>query len=1543
MKRRILSVLLAACMLFSLVIPALALDTATLEVAEDGNDGNLKAGDTLTVTATVPAVSGITSGFLKIKFNKTVLEATAIDAPSSLGGYGTTVSSITAANNNGFVSISIGNAAFHNFDMDQDLVLTITFGVKDDAPTGNIAGLIAVDTADGYYFENEDGDDVTPPAFDTTSYDAVIMSEIAPPVEFSVNTLPRSGAATSSVTGSASHAAVMFYDWKCGDTEVTAFEAGKTYTASVEVMAAGGSYFADGLRYALSDASQGTLTFVEEDGGHRIQTYAYTYSIPEKQLSSLEITDYTGGQKVHGDTVEQSELTVKATYDDDSTDTDFKDYEVVYHYDWSLTKGDTFIKVSSGSVVSAEYTIPEVKGITPTADDFPFTDPSLTYDGTDRFSSIIDAISPASGITAPRYTVKYDGSDVTEAINAGSYVIYAECDEGGIYEAAAGIEVGTAVIEKKTPVKDDFTAVMVFPTEYDGNPHGVSAPTLKSPYTGVGTITVKYNGETGEPVNAGLYEVTFDVDEGDNFTAATGIEYGFIFILPAEVTVTGTGVAGGTYGDKLGDLTITGLTTSVPGAWAFNDPDEVPYAGTAGKSATFTPTDSDNYMEKSADISVTIAAADQTPSITATATLAKGGNILDLATLVSGAQGEVSFSIKSGDAATLSGSELTSGDGTGDVVITVSIAAKDVGGTADPEYNAYTGDGAITVSIVDKADAGVVISGASSITKTYGDEDFNLVASAGNTGEGGTWTWSSSNTAVATVADGTVTITGQGTANITARYESMTTVGEATVALTVEKKTIAESDFTALPTEDKTYDGTAQTQAVASSTLTEGTDYEVVYSDNTAAGTASYAVNGIGNYKGTINKEFTIKKADPTVTGVNVTSPAVVYDSNVIADIVLSCTSDTPGSIALDAGQTLAAGTASYRWTFTPTDGANYNSATGTVGIEVVKNELDKIEITTPPAKTAYAYGESFDPADMVVTATFKNGDTTTPTDYTFSPDGPLGMTDTTITVSYTSGDVTKTAEQAITVAKAAAPAFPDESFRIKYSAGSQSYELALTNEPADAANAAYAVASVTTSGSGTASAEISGKTLALTISGFTSADVGETVNVTLSFTSDNYDDSTVNVTVTLTDRDVPTVTVDDITVTYTGSAVGDDEISGTAEFDGAAVEGTWAFKAGQDLTNVDDSGVKTVVFTPADAANYAEVETTLTLTIEKADVTGSPTYTAISEAGKTLADAAIDASAMEPAGTIAWDDGDSTEVTQGTAYGWTYTPTDSANYNEKKGTITPWPAPYVPPTPPAPAETVVIGDTEHGTVTADPTDASEGDTVTLTVTPDEGYELGELKVTDAGGNEIELTDNGDGTYTFTMPAGKVNVSAKFEEAEPFRFDDVRDENEYYFDPVYWAYDSGITTGTTPTTFEPDGYCTRGQTVTFLWRAAGCPEPASAECPFTDVDESAFYYKAVLWAAENGVTTGTTATTFEPDATVTRAQTVTFLWRAMGQEQAGSAGAFTDVEAGSWYEAAVAWAVGKGVTTGTAATTFEPAAFCLRGQMVTFLYRAYAD
>ena len=253
----------------------------------------------------------------------------------------------------------------------------------------------------------------------------------------------------------------------------------------------------------------------------------------------------------------------------------------------------------------------------------------------------------------------------------------------------------------------------------------------------------------------------------------------------------------------------------------------------------------------------------------------------------------------------------------------------------------------------------------------------------------------------------------------------------------------------------------------------------------------------------------------------------------------------------------------------------------------------------------------------------------------------------------------------------------------------------------------------------------------------------------------------------------------------------------------------------------------------------------------------------------------------------------------------------------------------------------ITVKSAKNGDVTASRKSASKGTTVTLTVDPDKGYVLDTLTVLDGKDKERKLTEK-NGKYTFTMPASKVTVEASFKEAFPDlpnSFSDLA-PSDFCYDAVMWAVGRDITGGIGNDTFGPNLPCTRAQAVTFLWRAAGSPEPETRAMPFTDVPVGSYYYNAVLWAIENGITEGTSDTMFSPDATCSRAQIVTFLWRAGGSPAASGNSAFTDVASDAYYAAAVIWAEKNDITGGIGGGLFGSNNDCTRGQIVTFIYRS---
>ena len=379
--------------------------------------------------------------------------------------------------------------------------------------------------------------------------------------------------------------------------------------------------------------------------------------------------------------------------------------------------------------------------------------------------------------------------------------------------------------------------------------------------------------------------------------------------------------------------------------------------------------------------------------------------------------------------------------------------------------------------------------------------------------------------------------------------------------------------------------------------------------------------------------------------------------------------------------------------------------------------------------------------------------------------------------------------------------------------------------------------------------------------------------------------------------------------------------------------------------------GTATITVTTADGNYTATCEVTVKIPVSS--VTLNPTSTAL-VVGNTKQLTATVAPANADDSTLVWTSGNAKVATVDqnglvTAVG-AGTTTITATAGGKSATCT-----VTVTAKPVPIETIALRDAAvsvGGTIQLEPVftpaDTTQRDVIwtssdrtTATVDANgrvRGVAEGKVTITVTSTADRNITANCTVTVTKNLSdAGLAAIIGALGNGSlPFNDVTVRD---YFYDAVKWAVDRGITSGTSRYTFSPDAPCTRAQVVTFLWRAAGCPQPVSKVNPFTDVRADDYFYTAVLWAVENGITNGTSAKTFSPDATVTRAQVVTFLWRANGQPTAGNSG-FADVSADKYYATAVAWAVFQRITTGTGFGVFSPDAACTRAQIVTFLYRA---
>ena len=476
--------------------------------------------------------------------------------------------------------------------------------------------------------------------------------------------------------------------------------------------------------------------------------------------------------------------------------------------------------------------------------------------------------------------------------------------------------------------------------------------------------------------------------------------------------------------------------------------------------------------------------------------------------------------------------------------------------------------------------------------------------------------------------------------------------------------------------------------------------------------------------------------------------------------------------------------------------------------------------------------------------------------------------------------------------------------------------------------------------------AKVENGKLILTINKNPVKTTGSIGTVTVKVTTTNYKDVTLIVNLQSVNKRKLGMFVCVATdpVVY-GMTLGDIKLSAEATDGGQVIPGTIAWEA--PLTTVPAAGQATYrwTFTPDDTMQYLTASNTIRFSVDKATPTGEPKYTAITSGGKTLADAGltVEGGTFSVPGTVKWADAADTAVKANTAYTWKFTPEDTVNYTELTGSITLYrvsssggggggsSAPTYKPS---------VAPSKDGTTAVSNPNPKKGDTVTITPKPADGNEVSKVIVTDKNGKTIEVKANADGTYRFVQPDSAVAIQVVYQPKQTAQTDfaDVSAAH-FAYDAVKWAAENGVTGGIGDNLFAPSQSCTRAQIVTFLWRAAGSPEPKSLS-GLTDVPADAYYAKAVAWAVENGITGGIGDDLFAPDATCTRAQSVTFLARALNAKANGKTD-FTDVPADSYYAEAVAWAVENGVTNGMGDNRFAPNRHCTRAQIVTFLYRAY--
>lgn len=788
----------------------------------------------------------------------------------------------------------------------------------------------------------------------------------------------------------------------------------------------------------------------------------------------------------------------------------------------------------------------------------------------------------------------------------------------------------------------------------------------------------------------------------------------------------------------------------------------------------------------------------------------------------------------------------------------------------------------LNVGIIEKDNAGLEVKAPS--TMVYGEtEDWGYLNdwyySVTNPGENGQFHFSSTDYSIVSTDDNNGLVAkGVGTATVTVKYESDTTIDEKSFTIEVTPK-----GLTANVSHDPITYGDAAPEdgyTVEFDGLVNGdkiTDYTV--------GTEYTAGKPAGTYKITCALGDSIKNY--TLEAKDVTGELVVKPKQLTAeDVTVTVLGETPvydGSEKKPAVEVKYGETTLAAADYTVSYSKNVNAGVDTATVTVTSTDDSSYKFTATKnftiAQAPISGAVIDDIADVTYNAkahtpevivTF-NGSTLTDADYTVSY-GEDCINAGTVTVTVTAkengnftGMKTTTFEikkanltlspytisKLCTETEATTETLPSDFFL----AGETETGFSIKLTAVEGGDDIFAVAPAVVEGENKITFRLKNEVGAATFT------------VTVTPVSGNYNGGSYALTISTHDRtDVSgSIEFKDGSAVYTGTGIKYENAtisgySGTLRYGYTPNASTGA--------SLDASGLPLTVGTYTVAVTFNSDASfgykTATFTITKATPTGTPGYTKLESSGKTLADAKLTVGTIRPAGTIAWDLPLTTVLEDGKAYAWTFTPNDTHNYAILTGTL----VPYV----------------------------------------DDGMDYIPGVI---GGNT--------GSFNFH------DVS---------RFD-------YFYDAVKWAAENGIASGTGRYTFSPNAVCTRAQTVTFLWRAAGSPLPRYRVCPFTDVQPSDYYYNAVLWAVEQGITTGLNATTFGPDVTVTRGQVATFLYRAASAAKPNTFSPFTDVKTTAYNYDAILWAYDNRITTGTSDTTFSPDAYCTRAQIVTFLYRYY--
>ena len=802
------------------------------------------------------------------------------------------------------------------------------------------------------------------------------------------------------------------------------------------------------------------------------------------------------------------------------------------------------------------------------------------------------------------------------------------------------------------------------------------------------------------------------------------------------------------------------------------------------------------------------------------------------------------------------------------------------------------------------------------------------------------------------------------------------TDADKTYVFTIAPKPLSKVTIGDFP--DKTYTGLSIQPVVVpvdgNTALTEDTDYTVSYGANTNVGKATITVTGTGNYTGTVCKEWNIIPAVLIISGVTVADKT--YNGSADATVTAVAFNGLKNGEKLEIGTDYEVIGAAFNDENVDTA----NKVTGTVALKVT-GTAKNYTLSSTAFEQAAAIGQADYTGTASTTVNIVKGRSTaqigTLTAADFFPEGQMpggakitawSLTSPTTAIlsavsvgggklTYLSAKNIATASEesgSVTIAttnykditatltfhptdKLVQDGFKFENGSVTKTYGDEDFTLTATGEVKGS--------TVTYESSEPAVAEVDSATGKVTIKG-----VGTAIITAKATATEDYDEAAATCTLTVGKKPIAIPAADATVFTY----------NGTEQTYALAEDGAYTI-TGNKQTNANETGYAVTVALK-DTANtqwadgttanktYTFVIGTAVITVkakdqtayvgDKAPALGEDSYTVSGLVGEeklttqpTVKYVGADGSEIAPDMTKT---GEVKILAGGAAASGNYT----IRYEDGKLTITTRPSSgggsSRPSTHPVKAE---VSKDPDGSVSFSKTSAAKGDKVTITVKPDRHYEVDEVIVRDSKGKQLTVKDNGDGTYTFEMPADKVTVEPTFSWVNPFA--DVAN-SAYYVDAVEWMLKREVTQGTTETTFSPNLNCTRAQIVTFLWRAAGSPAPKGT-VSFADVPADSYYAKAVAWAVENGITGGTGNGLFSPDATCTRAQSAAFLYRAAGSPAVNGSAGFSDVAADAYYAQAVAWAKEHGITDGIGGGLFGSANDCTRAQIAAFLWRLYAE